>query len=241
MLFSCVEEGRFEHITDDASVKIIVQNALQGNKDLHIYFVINEGDGVDAVSQGVEGIENECRSKGKNIVETPEGSEQDDDNDDSECMDETEEEEGTESDGVEGESSCEDDGINVDVKKRDIYLTKNCKERVYARCKGEGCEWRVHANKVLDEPSFQIMRYNKTHTCPEAYHINNKRSKWLCVRYGYQFKTNPKKKMADFKTELMYELGVNITDHQAYKAKKMALVDTTGNSDFQYSLVWDYA
>ncbi|KAL8478118.1 hypothetical protein ACS0TY_030128 [Phlomoides rotata] len=98
-LFSCVEEGRFEHIADDASVKTIVHNALQGNRDLHIYFVINDGDGVDAVSQGVEGIE---------------GSEQDDDSDDSEYMDETEEEEGTESDGVEGESSCEDDGINVD-------------------------------------------------------------------------------------------------------------------------------
>ncbi|KAL8541412.1 hypothetical protein ACS0TY_002613 [Phlomoides rotata] len=193
----------------------------------------NEGDGVDAVS------------KGKNIVETLEGSEQDEDSDDSEYRveTETEEEEGTESDGEEGDSSCEDDGINVDgsgesdvnesakdfnsqkasdsenegdvcpifnpkhmytpqlklkmifsnkwefidvvhsdsvVKKRDIYLTKNRKDRVYARCKGEGCEWWVHANKVFDEPSFQIMRYNKTHICPEAYHINNMRSKWLC-------------------------------------------------------------
>ncbi|KAL8539988.1 hypothetical protein ACS0TY_001553 [Phlomoides rotata] len=88
------------------------------------------------------------------------------------------------------------DAVHSDsvLKRRDIYLAKNCKERVYARCKGEGCEWRVHANKVPNEPSFQVRRCNYTHTCPEAYHINNMRSKWLCGRYGYQFKTNPKKK-----------------------------------------------
>ncbi|KAL8541483.1 hypothetical protein ACS0TY_002669 [Phlomoides rotata] len=208
----------FEHIVDDASFKTIVQNALLGNINLHIYFVIDEGDGVDAVSQRVEGIENEDRSL-RDIKE------------------------GTGSDGVEDESSCEDDVIDVDgsgesdvnesaddfnsqkasdsenegdvcpifnpkhmytpklklkmifsnkwkfidvvhsdsvVKKRDIYLAKNCKERVYAKCKGEGCEWKVYAKKIPNEPSFQIRNYNKTRTCPEAYHIKSMRSKWLC-------------------------------------------------------------
>ncbi|KAL8528334.1 hypothetical protein ACS0TY_005950 [Phlomoides rotata] len=204
--FDHVNEGWFEHIADDASFKTVVQNVLLGNRELHIYFVTDEGDGVDGVGQGVEG----GVSQG---VEGGEGS------DDSDYMDETEdeEEEEDESDGVEDESSCEDDGIDVDgsgesdvneseddfnsqkasdsenegevcpifnpkhmytldiklkmifsnkwefiddvhsdsvLKKRDIYLAKNCKERVYARCKGEGCEWRVHANKVPNEPSF---------------------------------------------------------------------------------------
>ncbi|KAL8525867.1 hypothetical protein ACS0TY_015196 [Phlomoides rotata] len=238
--FSCVEEGRFEHIEDDASFKTVVQNVLMGNRELHIYFVTDEGDGVDGVGQGVEG----GVSQG---VEGGEGSEENEGSDDSDYMDEIEdeEEEEDESDGVEDESSCEDDGIDVDgsgesdvneseddfnsqkasdsenegevcpifnpkhmytpdiklkmifnnkwefidavhsdsvLKKRDIYLAKNCKERVYARCKGEGCKWRVHANKVPNEPSFQVRRCNYTHTCPEAYHINSMRSKWLCGR-----------------------------------------------------------
>ncbi|KAL8523319.1 hypothetical protein ACS0TY_013335 [Phlomoides rotata] len=39
----------------------------------------------------------------------------------------------------------------------------------------------------------------------------------------------------------MVELGVNVTPHQAYKCKKLALEDETGNADFQYSFLWDYA
>ncbi|KAL8509814.1 hypothetical protein ACS0TY_016875 [Phlomoides rotata] len=127
------------------------------------------------------------------------------------------------------------------LKKRDIQLVKNDRVRVYARCKGVGYPWKVHANNITGEPSFQIRTYNSTHTCAETYHITSIRSKWLNGRYGYQFKNDPKRKVTHFQTELMVELGVNVTPHQAYKCKKLALEDETGNANFQYSLLWDYA
>ncbi|KAL8512142.1 hypothetical protein ACS0TY_018554 [Phlomoides rotata] len=127
------------------------------------------------------------------------------------------------------------------LKKRDIHLVKNDRERVYARCKGVGCPWMVHANNITGEPSFQIMTYNSTHTCVETYHITSIRSKWLNGRYGYQFINDPKKKVTHFQTELMVELGVNVTPHQVYKCKKLALEDEAGNAYFQYSILWDYA
>ncbi|KAL8465822.1 hypothetical protein ACS0TY_035074 [Phlomoides rotata] len=135
------------------------------------------------------------------------------------------------------------DAVHSDcvLKNRDIQLVKNDRVRVYARCKGVGCPWKVHANNITGELSFQIRTYNSTHTCAETYHITSIRSKWLNGRYGYQFKNDPKRKVTHFQNELMVELGVNVTPHQAYKCKKLALEDETGNADFQYSLLWDYA
>ncbi|KAL0294845.1 UNVERIFIED_CONTAM: hypothetical protein Sradi_6864700 [Sesamum radiatum] len=41
-------------------------------------------------------------------------------------------------------------------QKRSVKLTKNDSFRVYAVCAGDGCQWKIHANKLKNEETFQI-------------------------------------------------------------------------------------
>ncbi|KAL8528837.1 hypothetical protein ACS0TY_006334 [Phlomoides rotata] len=112
---------------------------------------------------------------------------------------------------------------------------------VHAKCKGVECKWNMHAYNIHGEQTFQIRVYNPTHTCLESYHIKSIKSRYINGRYGYQFLNNPKKKVSHFKDDVSYELGVHISKHQAYKAKKLALMDSGEDLDEHYKLLWDYA
>ncbi|MQM01764.1 hypothetical protein Taro_034521 [Colocasia esculenta] len=47
----------------------------------------------------------------------------------------------------------------------DWFYIKNDHSRVTARCKGEGCPWRVHASMLGDGLDFVIKTMNNVHTC----------------------------------------------------------------------------
>ncbi|KAL0440816.1 UNVERIFIED_CONTAM: hypothetical protein Sradi_0020500 [Sesamum radiatum] len=48
-------------------------------------------------------------------------------------------------------------------QKRSVKFTKNDSFRVYAVCSGDGCKWKIHANKLKNEETFQINLYQDEH------------------------------------------------------------------------------
>ncbi|KAI3447350.1 hypothetical protein Pfo_004015 [Paulownia fortunei] len=100
--------------------------------------------------------------------------------------------------------------------KRTLKFIKNDKIRVYVRCSGEECEWRINALKMNDECTFQIREYNPKHLCPPTFHVKNVKTNWLSEKY-------------------------HVSKQQAYRAKRKALSMIEGNPDIQYSKLWDYA
>ncbi|KAL0348498.1 UNVERIFIED_CONTAM: hypothetical protein Sangu_1077600 [Sesamum angustifolium] len=68
-------------------------------------------------------------------------------------------------------------------QKRSVKFTKNDSFRVYAVCSGEGCKWKIHANKLKNEETFQINLYQDEHTCPQVFNVRNVKTSWLSERY----------------------------------------------------------
>ncbi|KAK4405526.1 hypothetical protein Sango_0559100 [Sesamum angolense] len=56
-------------------------------------------------------------------------------------------------------------------QKRSVKFTKNDSFRVYAVCSGDGCKWKIHANKLKNEETFQINLYQDEHTCPQVFNV----------------------------------------------------------------------
>ncbi|KAL0313993.1 UNVERIFIED_CONTAM: hypothetical protein Sangu_2243700 [Sesamum angustifolium] len=59
-------------------------------------------------------------------------------------------------------------------------------------------------------------------------------------KYLQKFKSDPKKNVKGFRVDIINELRVNVSRHQAYRAKKAALKQLEGSPEWQYSRLWDY-
>ncbi|KAL3838161.1 hypothetical protein ACJIZ3_022752 [Penstemon smallii] len=145
------------------------------------------------------------------------------------------------------------DAVNVHAvaTRRNITITKNDNRRVYAKCAEEDCDWRIHALKMKDECTFQIREYNPVHKCGRAVQSKNANSKWLAQMYEDKFRTDPNTTVDGFRNDVMKDISMNISKHQAYRAKRKALaaieannkalVVFEGNPDEQYKQLQDYA
>ena len=105
---------------------------------------------------------------------------------------------------------------------RHLKITKNDKNRMYARCAKEDFQWMINTHKVVDECTFQIREYSN-HTCGRDYHVKNLKSKWLAEKYIKKFRSDPKRNVKGFRVDLIQDLRVNVSRDQTYRAKKKAL------------------
>ncbi|KAL0456480.1 UNVERIFIED_CONTAM: hypothetical protein Slati_0987200, partial [Sesamum latifolium] len=125
--------------------------------------------------------------------------------------------------------------------KRTVKFTKNDKVRIYAQCGNSECGWKMHAIKIKDEETFQINLLQSHHSCPEIFNVKNMKTNWLKDKYLQKFKSDPKRCVKGFRVDIMNELRVNMSNNQAYRAKKAALKEIEGSPEWQYSRLWDYA
>ncbi|XP_073147535.1 uncharacterized protein [Henckelia pumila] len=90
--------------------------------------------------------------------------------------------------------------------KRNLKITKNKKTRLNAKCASQGCGWKLHAVKLHDEYTFQIMVYDPEHSCAPVFCVKNLKSIWLSKKYAKKFRSDPKRKASGFKIDAMEEL-----------------------------------
>ena len=120
-------------------------------------------------------------------------------------------------------------------------MVKNDKVRIYAKCEGKGCQWRVHCHKVKDGTGFQVHTYMPHHECVLTQIVHYVKSSWLASRFLHKFKIDPDRNIKAFVLEVKNETGMVISTYQAYRARKLSLSILEGPPDAQYAKLWYYA
>ncbi|KAK4399770.1 hypothetical protein Sango_1083100 [Sesamum angolense] len=113
--------------------------------------------------------------------------------------------------------------------KRTLKFIKNDKQRVYVKCGAIDCEWKMHAIKVRGEETFQINLLCNHHSCPQIFVVKNVKTNWIKDKYLQKFKSDPKRCVKGFRLDIINDLRVNVSRHQAYRAKKAALKEIEGS------------
>ncbi|KAL0431527.1 UNVERIFIED_CONTAM: hypothetical protein Sradi_0778700 [Sesamum radiatum] len=72
----------------------------------------------------------------------------------------------------------------------DIEYVKNEKVRVTAKCKTEGCNWRIHASPIMND-FFQIKSIKGAHTCARTYDNKLARASYLAKRMESAIRDHP--------------------------------------------------
>ncbi|KAI3468197.1 hypothetical protein Pfo_024860 [Paulownia fortunei] len=90
--------------------------------------------------------------------------------------------------------------------KKTLKFVKNDKIRVYVRCAGEECEWRINALKMKDECTFQIREFNPHHSCLQIFHIKNVKTNWLSEKYIQKFQSDSKRNVKGFRLDVINEI-----------------------------------
>ncbi|KAG5540566.1 hypothetical protein RHGRI_020696 [Rhododendron griersonianum] len=120
-----------------------------------------------------------------------------------------------------------------------VFL-KNEGDRVTVKCKNE-CGWRVHASFFQDTKAFQIKSLlNHPCQCPRVYKFGHANSAWLARTYMDRLVDDPHWKVSALRRAAKRDHMVEVSDSQAYKAKKRALETIEGNHRRQYWRLCDY-
>ncbi|XP_058185845.1 uncharacterized protein LOC131303073 [Rhododendron vialii] len=124
--------------------------------------------------------------------------------------------------------------------RTEFTFVKNDGDRV-TDVGSNGCGWRVHANYFQDTKSFQIKSLvNHPYSCPRQYRLRHANSAWLARTYMDRLVDDPNWKVSALRKAAKRKHTVEVTDSQAYKAKKRALEAIEGNYRQQYWRLWDY-
>ncbi|KAG8363593.1 hypothetical protein BUALT_Bualt19G0038500 [Buddleja alternifolia] len=123
--------------------------------------------------------------------------------------------------------------------RRTLKTTKNVGHRVYVRCVGDDCQWRINVVKVKNEATFRIREYNSN--CPQTFHVKNVNTDWLSKKFLKKFKYDPKRNVKGFRQDVIEEINCHVSKDQAYRAKTKALKAIEGSPDYQYTKLWNYA
>ncbi|KAI8566916.1 hypothetical protein RHMOL_Rhmol02G0079600 [Rhododendron molle] len=122
----------------------------------------------------------------------------------------------------------------------EFTFVKNDGDRVTAVC-SNGCGWRVHASYFQNTKSFQIKSLvNHPCNCPRQYRLRHANSAWLARTYMDRLIDDPNWKVSALRKAAKREHMVEVSDSQAYRAKKRALEAIEGNHRRQYWRLWDY-
>ncbi|OVA05861.1 Phox/Bem1p [Macleaya cordata] len=91
-------------------------------------------------------------------------------------------------------------------------LKKNDTDRVSAKCKADGCSWRIHASWVPAARSFRVKKYFKSHTCEDisgfAHHPQATKH-WLATLVKEMLQDSPHYKPKEGLSEKVLELFEN--------------------------------
>ena len=96
------------------------------------------------------------------------------------------------------------------VKHRKVWLQKNYKERVRAKC-SDGYPWTVFASVEKDGLSFKVKTLNDEHTYGLDFSSKRLSSWWLAKKYLGQWRANPTWSFSGFKQLVLDDLKVDVT------------------------------
>ncbi|KAF3781848.1 hypothetical protein EJ110_NYTH34016 [Nymphaea thermarum] len=112
------------------------------------------------------------------------------------------------------------------IDKRFAYeFVKNDGSRVTAKCKAEGCQWRIHASKISRTKIFKIKTINGEHTCQgdsraESYLSPTKHLVASLIKE--KLRNSPDYKTKEIVNDIQRDYGLKINYMQAWRGKEFA-------------------
>lgn len=126
---------------------------------------------------------------------------------------------------------------------RPLKWTKNDSNKVRLIFEGEAipkCPWVLYASHVGKGPTMRIKTYKPTHTCGKLQKTKYATSTWLAARFDEQLQDNPDMSVADFMKPVRKHDGIDVTENQVFKAKRLSKKKTLGSIEEPYAKLWDY-
>ena len=120
----------------------------------------------------------------------------------------------------------------------DIKWKLNEKKKISVHCKNN-YGWRCYASMVTC--TFEIKTLNPECTYPLSFQNEQVTSTYIANRYLEDFSKNSNLEVSGFKHHVMQQISIDLSLSQVYRLRKTATGLITGNEEFQYSLLRDYA
>ncbi|KAL4324050.1 hypothetical protein GQ457_11G016160 [Hibiscus cannabinus] len=114
---------------------------------------------------------------------------------------------------------------------------KNDGHRVTAKCKAEGCSWRIHASKESATQLISIKTMNPTHTCGGGAVSSGLQAtgSWVASIVKEKLKVFPEYKPKDIVNDIKQEYGIDLNYYQAWRGKESAKEHLQGSHKDAYS------
>ncbi|KAK8620191.1 hypothetical protein V6N13_066673 [Hibiscus sabdariffa] len=114
---------------------------------------------------------------------------------------------------------------------------KNDSRRVTAKCKVEGCPWRIHASRLSTTELISIKKMHPTHTCggPAMTGGYQATSSWVASVIKEKLKVFPDYKPKDIVNDIKQEYRIQLNYSQARRGKEIALGQLRGSYKDAYS------
>ncbi|XP_051135923.1 uncharacterized protein LOC127254714 isoform X2 [Andrographis paniculata] len=114
---------------------------------------------------------------------------------------------------------------------------KNDSHRVTAKCKTEGCPWRIYASRLATTQLICIKKMNPEHTCEGATVKAGYRATrgWIGNIIKEKLKVSPNYKPKDIASDIKRDYGIQLNYTQAWRAKEIAREQLQGSYKEAYS------
>lgn len=114
---------------------------------------------------------------------------------------------------------------------------KNDSHRVTAKCKFEGCPWRIYASRLATTQLVCIKKMHPEHTCEGTTVKAGYRATrgWVGNIIKEKLKSSPNYKPKDIALDIKREYGIQLNYSQAWRAKEVAREQLQGSFKEAYS------
>ncbi|KAI3914585.1 hypothetical protein MKW92_036431 [Papaver armeniacum] len=124
------------------------------------------------------------------------------------------------------------------ISNRFVYrYKKNDTDRVSARCKVDGCSWRIHASWVQAKVSFRIKKFENFHTCDDSSpaHHPQATKNWLATLVKEMLQESPHYKPKEIVTAICQDFGIELNYSQAWRGMEIAREQLQGSYKDAYN------
>ncbi|KAL0408884.1 UNVERIFIED_CONTAM: hypothetical protein Sradi_1822800 [Sesamum radiatum] len=108
----------------------------------------------------------------------------------------------------------------------DLEFLRNEAKRVTAKCKVQGCEWRIHASPIQGGPTFQIKTIKGEHTCARTYVNRLANASYIAKRIENAIRDHPTIPVQQLKNRILSKCNVDVS-----RFKLLVAVGRDGNDN----------
>jgi len=124
----------------------------------------------------------------------------------------------------------------------EMQTIKSDKTRFTAKCRSEGCPWRIHAAKLPGVPTFTIRTIHESHTCGGISHLGHQQAsvQWVATSVEQRLRENPNCKPKEILEEIHRVHGITLSYKQAWRGKERIMAAMRGSFEEGYRLLPQY-